>query len=230
MPTSPAVSLDAFVFDAFGTLFDVGSVAAVAESCVPGRGAELARIWRAKQLEYTWLQSLMAGDRFARQDFVQVTAAALDYAVAALALPLDAGDRERLAAAWRALDAFTDAPATLAALAPRPRWILSNGTADGVAAVVRHNRMESLVDGVLSVDAAGVYKPAPRVYALAAERLGVPPARIGFVSSNGWDAIGAKAFGFTSFWINRTGAPIDRHGPWPDHVLGSLGDLPGAIP
>ena len=229
MPKTSRKTLDAFVFDAYGTLFDVYSVTALAEALAPGRGAELTRTWRAKQLEYTWLQSLMAGDGFAREDFTQVTAEALDYAVAALVLPLDEADRARLAAAYLTLDAFPEAHATLAALAPRPRWILSNGTAAGLAPLVRHNGMEALVDGVLSVDAVGVYKPAPQVYALAAERLGLPPARIGFVSSNCWDAIGAKACGFTSFWINRTGAPIDRHGPWPDHVLGSLGDLGQAL-
>lgn len=228
MPRTARKPLDAFVFDAYGTLFDVHSVTTLAETLAPGRGAELSRVWRAKQLEYTWLQSLMAGDGFAREDFAQVTAEALDYAIAALVLPLDDGDKARLAAAYLALDAFPDARDTLAALAPRPRWILSNGTIAGLAPLVRHNRMESLIEGVLSVDAVGVYKPAPQVYALAAERLGLPPARIGFVSSNGWDAIGAKAYGFTSFWINRTGAPVDRHGPWPDHVLGSLGELVAA--
>jgi 2-haloacid dehalogenase len=225
MPRTSRKPLDAFVFDAYGTLFDVYSVTALAEALAPGRGAELTRTWRAKQLEYTWLQSLMAGDGFAREDFTQVTAEALDYAVAALVLPLDEADRARLAAAYLTLEAFPEAHATLAALAPRPRWILSNGTAAGLAPLVRHNGMEALVDGVLSVDAVGVYKPAPQVYALAAQRLGLPPARIGFVSSNCWDAIGAKACGFTSFWINRTGAPIDRHGPWPDQVLGSLAEL-----
>lgn len=228
MPKTARKPLDAFVFDAYGTLFDVHSVTTLAEALAPGRGAELSRTWRAKQLEYTWLQSLMAGDGFVREDFAQVTAEALDYAIAALVLPLDDGDRARLAAAYLTLDAFPDARATLAALAPRPRWILSNGTLAGLTPLVRHNGMEALIDGVLSVDAVGVYKPAPQVYALAAQRLALPPARIGFVSSNCWDAIGAKAFGFTSFWINRAGAPIDRHGPWPDHVLGSLGDLEGS--
>jgi 2-haloacid dehalogenase len=89
--------------------------------------------------------------------------------------------------------------------------------------------MEALIDGVLSVDAAGVYKPAPQVYALAASALRLPPAQIGFVSANCWDAIGAKAFGFVSYWINRAGAPVDRHGPAPDHVLGSLEGLVVAV-
>jgi 2-haloacid dehalogenase len=89
--------------------------------------------------------------------------------------------------------------------------------------------METLIDGVLSVDAVDVYKPAPQVYALAADRLDLRPERIGFVSSNCWDAIGARAFGFTTFWINRTGAPVDRHGPPPQHTLSSLAELPGLV-
>ncbi len=224
MPTPSA-----FVFDAYGTLFDVHSVAALADTVTHGQGAELARIWRSKQLEYTWLQSLMAGDTFAREDFDRVTSRALDYAAAALTLPLPAGDRQRLLDAYRALAAFPEARGVLAALAPRPRWILSNGTQASLAPLVQCNGMEALIDGVLSVDAAGVYKPAPQVYALAASALRLPPAQIGFVSGNCWDAIGAKAFGFVSYWINRAGAPVDRHGPAPDHVLASLGELVVAV-
>jgi len=224
MPTPSA-----FVFDAYGTLFDVHSVAALADTVTLGQGAELARIWRSKQLEYTWLQSLMAGDTFAREDFDRVTSRALDYAAAALTLPLAAGDRQRLLDAYRALAAFPEARGVLAALAPRPRWILSNGTQASLAPLVQCNGMEALIDGVLSVDAAGVYKPAPQVYALAAKALRLPPAQIGFVSANCWDAIGAKAFGFVSYWVNRAGAPVDRHGPAPDHVLASLGELVVAV-
>jgi 2-haloacid dehalogenase len=219
----------AFVFDAYGTLFDVHSVAALADAIAPGQGAQLSRIWRAKQLEYTWLQSLMACDAVPREDFDRVTAHALDYAVAALALPLRAADRQQLLEAYRGLAVFPDVRRVLAALAPRPRWILSNGTKASLAPLVERNGLEALIDGVLSVDAAGVYKPAPQVYALAAEALRLPPAQIGFVSANGWDAIGARAFGFVSYWINLTGAPIDRHGPAPDHVLGSLADLVVAV-
>ena len=215
----------AFVFDAYGTLFDVHSVAAVADTIAPGQGAELSRVWRGKQLEYTWLQALMANGTFAREDFDSVTAHALDYAVATLALPLHAVDRRRLLDAYRTLAAFPEAQRVLAALAPRPRWILSNGTRASLAPLVQCNGMDALIDGVLSVDAVDVYKPAPQVYALAANALRLPPAQIGFVSANCWDAIGARAFGFVSYWINRTGAPIDRHGPRPDHVLGALSEL-----
>lgn len=227
MPEVPLTLPAAFVFDAYGTLFDVHSVTALAQRLAPGRGAELSRVWRAKQLEYTWLQSLMQGRGQVREDFERITAHALDYAIAALVLPLGAVDRQQLRDAYLTLAAFPDARPALAALAPKPRWILSNGTVTGLAPLVRHNGLEDVLDGVLSVDAVDVYKPAPRAYALAAERLDLPPARIGFVSSNCWDAIGARAFGFTTYWINRSGAPLDRHGPPPHHMLASLAELPG---
>jgi 2-haloacid dehalogenase len=218
MTTTPA----AFVFDAFGTLFDVHSVAALAERLAPGNGAALSRIWRAKQLEYSWLQSLMTSDRFARDDFRVLTERALDYAIAALVLPLDADARRTLIDAYRDLAPFPDARDALATLAPRPRWILSNGTHAMLEPLVRASGLADVLDGVLSVDDAGIYKPSPRVYQLAVDRLGLPPAQIGFISSNGWDAAGAKAFGFTTFWINRDGQPTERHASAPDYAIESL--------
>jgi 2-haloacid dehalogenase len=226
MSPSTRPPLAAFVFDAYGTLFDVHSVAVLADELAPGRGAELSRLWRAKQLEYTWLQSLMKGPKQPREDFDRINANALEYAVAALVLPLGHDDQRRLVDAYRTLTAFPDARPALAALAPRPRWILTNGTLVGVEPVVRHNGMDEVLDGVLSVDAVDIYKPAPQVYALATQRLDLAPAQIGFVSSNCWDAIGAQAFGFTTFWVNRSGLPPDRHGPPPRHILTSLSELP----
>ena len=228
MSKAAARAIDAFVFDAYGTLFDVHSVAALAETLAPGRGAELSRLWRAKQLEYTWLASLMQGPAHPREDFTRVTAQALAYAVEAQVLPLGADDQQRLCAAYTALAAFPETLPALHALAGRPRWILTNGTAAAIAPLLRHNGLERAIDGVLSVDEVDVYKPAPRVYALACERLDLPAERIGFVSANCWDAIGARVYGFTAFWINRGGAPVDRHGPPPHHVLGSLAQLPHA--
>ena len=220
------LAIDALVFDAYGTLFDVHSVTALADRMLPGNGPALSQLWRAKQLEYTWLQSLMATAACPREDFAAVTAHALDYAIAALHLTLGAEDRRRLVGAYLTLAPFPEVRGALAALAPRPRWILSNGTLAMLEPVVEHAGLAAELDGVLSVDAAGIYKPSPRVYQLAVDRLRLPPARIGFVSSNGWDAIGAKAFGFTAFWINRTGAPVDRHGPAPDRIISTLADLP----
>ena len=196
--------IDALVFDAYGTLFDTQSVAATVERLFPGRGAALADLWRSKQLEYTWLQSLMQSPMQRREDFAAVTAHALDYAAEALGLALAGAARHRLLDAYLDLSAYADAAPTLARLGPRPRLILS-------------------------VDAAGIYKPSPRVYQLALDHLKFLPIRIGFVSANAWDAIGAKAFGFTSFWINRNRAPLDRHGPKPDAVLNSLSELPPLV-
>jgi len=222
--TASPFEIDALVFDAYGTLFDVNSVAATAEKLLPGRGAALSQLWRAKQLEYSWLQSLMGPS--ARKDFTVVTARALDYALAALDAPLAAADRRELRDAYLILMPYPDVRATLAALAPRPRWILSNGTLAMLEPLVRHHNLYAHIDGVLSVDAAGIYKPSPRVYQLALDRLQRPRSRIAFVSSNCWDAIGAKAFGFTTFWINRADAPVDCHGPPPDCILTTLADLP----
>jgi len=222
-----SINVDALVFDAYGTLFDVHSVIAEAERLLPGHGAMLSQLWRTKQLEYSWLVSLM--EMRPRPDFAAVTAQALDYALEALGLDLSAADRRRLRDRYLALSPYPDVSRALAALAPRPRWILSNGTAAMLAPLVRASGLDRDLDGVLSVDAADVYKPSPRVYRLAQERLQLPPARIGFVSSNGWDATGAKAFGFTTFWINRTGAPVERHGPTPDRIIASLAELPALL-
>jgi 2-haloacid dehalogenase len=219
----------ALVFDAYGTLFDVHSVIALAETLAPGQGAALSRIWRTKQVEYTWLQSLMLAPSRPRDDFAALTAHALDYAIAQLALPVDAAARRRLLDAYLHLDPFPEARDALAELAPRPRWILSNGTLAMLEPLVRASPLAPHLDGVLSVDAAGIYKPSPRVYQLAVDRLALEPADIAFVSSNGWDAAGAKAFGFTTFWINRSGDAIERHAPEPDFIIGSLANVPPVI-
>ncbi|HEY2862694.1 MAG TPA: haloacid dehalogenase type II [Casimicrobiaceae bacterium] len=222
-------SVDALVFDAYGTLFDVQSVASTADALFPGRGAALAQLWRGKQLEYSWLQSLMQTAARPREDFAAVTAHALDYAADALALALPSHARHRLLDAYLDLSPFPDAEPALAALAPRRRLILSNGTHAMLEPLAAATGLARHLDGILSVDDAGVYKPSPRVYQLAVDELKCAAARIGFVSSNGWDAIGAKAFGFTVFWINRTGATLDRHGPPPDRIIGTLADLPALL-
>lgn len=212
----------AFVFDAYGTLFDVHSVVTLAEAIAPGQGAVLSQLWRTKQLEYTWLTSLMLSASYRRDDFSMLTARALDYAASQLLVPLTAADRQRLLDAYRSLSPFPDATDALAVLAPRPRWILSNGTLDMLEPLIRSSSLAPHINGVLSVDAAGIYKPAPRVYQLAVDRLQLPPREIAFISSNGWDAAGAAAFGFSTYWINRYGLPVERHAPAPDYVVGSL--------
>ena len=216
----------AFVFDAYGTLFDVHGFHPVAEALAPGQGAALLQHWRTRQLEYSWQCALMASHAWPRADFQSVTVAALDYAVAALLAPVDAAGRERLVDAYRSLPPYPDAHTALAQLAPRPRVILSNGTRAMLDPLVEASGLGDVIDAVLSVDAAGTYKPHPAVYALATAHLGLDPADIAFVSANGWDAAGAKAFGFATFWINRGGMPIERHAPEPDYVLAALADIP----
>ena len=218
--------IDALVFDAYGTLFDVQSVASSAEALFPDRGAELARLWRTKQLEYSWLQSLMRSPKQPREDFAAITSHALSHAAEALGLPLPSHARHRMLDAYLDLSPFPDAEPTLAALAPRPRLILSNGTRAMLEPLAAATGLARHLDGILSVDDADIYKPSPRVYQLAVDALQRPAVSIGFVSSNAWDAIGAKAFGFTVFWINRLGAPLDRHGPRPDRIIRTLADLP----
>jgi 2-haloacid dehalogenase len=227
--SAPPFFIDAFVFDAYGTLFDVHSVVATAERLLPGHGAALSQLWRSKQLEYSWLQSLMQSPMQRREDFAAVTAHALDHAAAALALTLTAAVRRRLMDAYLDLSPYPDAVDTLVRLAPRPRLILSNGTRAMLEPLAATTGIAGHIDAILSVDEADIYKPSPHTYQLALDRLEFLPARIGFVSANAWDAVGAKAFGFTSFWINRNQAAPDRHGPKPDAMLDSLSDLPPLV-
>ena len=212
----------ALVFDAYGTLYDVHSVIQRCDRFWPDRGAALSQLWRTKQLEYTWQRSLMR--RYA--PFSQVTREALAYACQALKLPLAPQQEEALMQQYLALAAYADVPDALASL-PGRKAILSNGSPDMLDPLVQHSGLA--FDAVLSVDAVKVFKPAPEVYQLAVDRLGVAKEAIGFVSSNCWDALGAKSFGFRVYWINRAGSPVDRLGFQPDGLLGSLGDLPEVL-
>ena len=213
----------ALVFDAYGTLFDVHSVAQLAESLFPGKGASLSQAWRAKQLEYTWLKSLMG--RY--EDFNSVTAASLDWAIASQRIVAGEGAKQALVDEYRRLAMFPEVPASLATLAAaRPLAILSNGHPEMLEAVVDHNRLRDFFrGGILSVHPAGIFKPHPSVYQIVEEALGLPRALVGFVSSNGWDAAGAKAFGFRTWWVNRAKAPAERLGFPPDREIGNLAEL-----
>lgn len=213
----------ALVFDAYGTLFDVHSVVQRCDGRWPGKGAQLSQLWRAKQLEYSWQRSLM--ERYA--PFSQVTREALAYACQALGLPLDAPAGDALMAEYLRLSPYADVPGALQKMSGLPQAILTNGSPDMIDPLVRSSGLR--FDAVLSVDEVKVYKPSPRVYQLAVDRLRVPKEAIGFVSSNGWDALGARAFGFRVYWINRLKAPVDRLGFEPDAVLASLGDLPEVL-
>jgi 2-haloacid dehalogenase len=210
------------VFDAYGTLFDVHSVIVECESAFPGKGAALSQMWRSKQLEYTWLRSLMG--RY--EDFESVTAAALNTACRSLGLGLGAALAERLLRAYRTLVLFPEVKHALEGFRSRRKLaILSNGSPEMLNAVVRHAGLDHLLDAVISVDSLGVFKPHPSVYALATAEFGVDPAEIGFVSSNYWDIAGATSFGFRTYWINRTGQVPDDLGFTPVAVLRSLDEL-----
>jgi len=223
MDSAPA--LKALVFDAYGTLFDVHSVIAECEALFPGKGASLSQLWRGKQLEYTWLRSLMG--RYA--DFSAITGAALTTACNMLRLELSDSAARRLMDAYLVLKAFPDVTDTLARLHGRKLAVLSNGSPVMLNAVVRHAGLDHVLDTVLSVDALRIYKPHPSVYAYAAERLQAPAGAIGFVSSNFWDVAGATSFGFRTFWINRAGAIPDALGYQPAAVLTKLSDLPALL-
>ena len=212
--------ISALVFDAYGTLFDVHSVTRLAESFFPGRGAALSAAWRTKQLEYTWLRSLMG--RY--EDFNRVTLSALEWTFEHLKLEPGDAQRHALLEEYRKLATFPEVPAALEALAlHRPLAILSNGHPDMLNAVVEHNGLKDCFrGGVLSVHAAKVFKPAPDVYRLTEDALGLPRTLTGFVSSNGWDAAGAKTFGFHVFWVNRAKQPVERLGVRPDETISDL--------
>lgn len=216
---------DLFVFDAYGTLFDVaGAARAVAQghARVAPLWPALAEDWRRKQLEYSWLRTIMG----AHADFAEVTADALDWALEARGLQ-DHDLRAALLAAFRRLPAFPEAPAALDALRARGKRlaILSNGSPPMLAEAVEGAGLADRFEAVISVEAAGLYKPAAAVYALVETVTGVPPARVAFVSSNGWDVAGAARFGFTTAWVNRAGAPMDRLPHGPSRIIGDLTQL-----
>jgi 2-haloacid dehalogenase len=215
--------VSALVFDAYGTLFDVHSVAQLAESLFPGKGKAISAAWRTKQLEYSWLRTLMG--RY--EDFSRVTRSSLEWALESLGVEAEEKALRALQDEYRRLAPFPEVPAVLEALArKRALAILSNGHPEMLDAVVDHNRLRGhFRGGVLSVHPARRFKPDPAVYRLAEEALGVPRALMGFVSSNGWDAAGARAFGFRAFWVNRGGAPVERLGVRPDEVVQDLAEL-----
>ena len=205
----------AVLFDAYGTLFNVHSVVETAGSGLP---REFSLLWRRKQLEHTWLRALM--DRY--EDFWSVTEASLRAAADEMGLLLSAEQRGRLMQAYLQPSAFPDARPMLDRLSGMPLAILSNGSPQMLEAMVRHNAMDSYFTEIISVDRVKTYKPSPRVYALGTELLKLPAGQILFVSSNAWDAAGAKAFGYRVSWCNRSGGPMDCLGFEPDFVVSGL--------
>lgn len=215
------MAINGYVFDAYGTLFDVHSVVEAGRA-VTADPAALSTLWRQKQLEYTWLRSLMG--RY--EDFWAVTEAALRYAVRRLGIPASEAQLATLMQAYLSLACFPDVHDALTGVAGRPRAILSNGAPAMLQAAVRSSGLEPLLEHVISVDAVRVYKPAAAVYALGPAALGIAPDDLLFVSSNAWDVAGAKAFGYRVAWCNRVGAPEEELGLRADHVIRSLTELP----
>jgi 2-haloacid dehalogenase len=218
--------VQACVFDAYGTLLDFNSAVMKCRDEISESAVQLSDIWRQKQLQYTWLRSLMG----THAEFWQVTGEALDFALAATGIE-NPDLRARLMALYRELDTFTEVTDTLTHLktAGMKTAILSNGSPDMLNAAAAASGIDTLLDAVLSVEDVGVYKPDPRVYQLAVDRLDVAAGNICFMSSNGWDAAGAGAFGFRVVWVNRYGQPVEHLPAKPDVILDTLTPLPAIL-
>jgi 2-haloacid dehalogenase len=243
------VTIKAVVFDAYGTLYDIQSVATVTEQAFPGYGDIITQIWRIKQLEYTWFRSLM--QRY--EDFSVVTRDSLAYTLRVLGLAPDAAAFDRIMDKYLHLDLYPDALSTLTALKGRKLAILSNGSSDMLNALVRNSGLDRVLDATISVDQKRIFKPAPDAYTLIESNLGVRPTEVLFVSSNPWDACGAKTFGLNVAWIERVTpqamadaciksdvvAPLtmfkalrtqmDELGVTPDHRIHGLSELPDLV-
>jgi 2-haloacid dehalogenase len=220
-------SVKGIVFDLYGTLYDVHTVAALCDAHDPGRGLEISVLWRQKQLEYTWLRSLM--NQYA--SFEQATEDALNYTCARLGLELDAKQRSALCDAYLHLRPFPEVPTALRALNERgiPLAILSNGSTHTINAVVRNSGLTHEFAHLISVESAGIFKPHIRVYELAERAMGLPKNEILFVSSNAWDATGAAYYGYTTCWVNRGTGTFDEMGQRPDHVVSGIDGISAVL-
>ncbi|MGI9303063.1 MAG: haloacid dehalogenase type II [Gammaproteobacteria bacterium] len=216
-------NIKACVFDAYGTLFDVHSAVGKHRARLGEKADAVSATWRDKQLQYTWLRSLMG----AHTDFWRVTQDALDYALDAFDVD-DASLRKDLVDAYLKLDCYPEVSETLQRLkdAGLKTAILSNGSPMMLKAATRNTGIDGLLDGVLSVEDVGIFKPAPRVYQLAPDHLDVEPDEISFQSSNAWDAVAAAHFGFRVAWVNRFGQRRERLPAEPDAELKTLAELP----
>jgi 2-haloacid dehalogenase len=241
--------IKAVVFDAYGTLYDIQSVAAVTEEAFPGYGDIITQIWRIKQLEYTWLRSLMR--RY--QDFSAITRESLAYTLRVLGLEHESAVFEQVMEKYLHLDLYPDAMPALGAMRNRKLAILSNGSSGMLDTLVRNSGLDRVLDATISVDSMQIFKPAPEAYSLIEARLRVPPAEVLFISSNPWDVCGAKAFGLNVAWIERVTpeamalacvdselvspltmfkairTQMDELGLEPDYRIHALSDLPALV-
>lgn len=216
------MTIKAVVFDAYGTLFDVHSAVARHRDAIGPQAERLSELWRTKQLEYSWVLSLMGEYR----DFWALTEEALDFAAARCG-GISAAVRSGLLSAYQTLEAYPDAMPCLTRLKARgaKTAILSNGSPAMLAAAVESAGLAGLVDACLSVDAVRVFKTAPAAYGLVEAHFGVQPGGVSFQSSNRWDVAGAARFGFCALWINRTGMPEEYAGWAAAKVLGGLAEV-----
>jgi len=243
------VSIKAVVFDAYGTLYDIQSVASVTEQAFPGYGEIITQIWRIKQLEYTWLRSLMR--RY--EDFSVITRDSLAYTLRCLGLKSDPAAFARIMDKYLHLDLYPDALAALADMKDKKLAILSNGSPDMLNALVRNSGLDRVLDATISIDDKKIFKPSADAYALIEENLRIPPHEVLFTSSNPWDACGARAFGLNVAWIERVTpeamalacvksdvvppltmfkairTQMDELGLEPDHRIHALSELPGLV-
>ena len=227
LTTEPSIAgVKACVFDAYGTLFDFGAAARVCRDFLGADVDRLTALWRDKQLQYTWLRAIQGR----HADFWQVTGDALDFALETLGIER-AGVRDRLMTLYLTLDPFPEVAGVLEQLraAGIRTAILSNGSPRMLAAAVKAAQLEALLDAVLSVEEVGVYKPHPKVYQLAVDRLAVPASAISFQSSNAWDAYAASAFGMKVVWCNRYGQRRERLPGAPDYEVETLLELPALV-
>jgi len=214
----------AIVFDAYGTLFDVHSVVEAGRA-VTADPQGLSTLWRQKQLEYTWLRTLMG--RYV--DFWAVTESALRFALERLGIQAAEEEVRRLMDAYLSLATFPEVPSALHTMAGTPLGILSNGSPRMLEAAVRSSGLGGVFRHVLSVDAVRAYKPSPAAYELGTRAFGLPAGEILFVSSNAWDVSGAKTFGYRCCWCNRLAAPMERLGVSPDLEVRGLDEIPAKL-
>jgi 2-haloacid dehalogenase len=216
-------NIQGIVFDLYGTLYDVHSVVRVCDQTYPGQGEAISRLWRQKQLEYTWLRSLMGK----YVNFEKTTEDALRFTCGHLGLPLDDKTHQRLSDAYLSLSPHSDTPAALRRLkaAGIPLGIISNGSRQSIEQVVTNSEMKWAFDELISVEEQQVFKPDNRVYSLAEKRMGQPRENILFISSNAWDASAASHFGFPVCWINRQNGVFDELDARPTHTVRDLGAM-----
>ena len=223
---NPFADIRACVFDAYGTLFDVHSAVGRHRERLAQRADSFSALWRQKQLEYTWLRSLMSR----HADFEQVTADSLDYALSVFDIQ-DPALRANLLAAYQELDCYPEVDGVLRELRSRGflTAILSNGSPAMLEAATRASGIRDLFDAILSVEDVGVYKPHVAVYHLSVEEFGIPAGTIAFQSSNAWDIAGAASFGYRTVWVNRFGQQPERLPARADAVLADLVGLPALL-